>query len=172
MRGWDWKFCSILDWFLWQPALIFRCFPKITLSKGHVMNNQDTHFIVMVMKWFQKLRTRIITKEIPRIWGAVNQELLKKTKYIWEIYFGFLNDQIYISYKSQYQRLVLYFYWPLLPWSKCFSYFTVYMNQLGILLKCTCRDSQVNCCLASLGRTLNIRTTYHLSCSIEPFRNL
>ena len=46
----------------------------------------------------------LITQEIPRIWGPVSQEEWTKTKCIWEISFGHLSDQIYISYKLQYCR--------------------------------------------------------------------
>lgn len=40
------------------------------------------------------------TWEIPGVLRAMNRELWTKTKYIREMYFGHLNDQIYISYKS------------------------------------------------------------------------
>lgn len=41
-------------------------------------------------------------QEISKSLGAVGQELWTKAKYIWEIHFDHLNDQIHISYKSQY----------------------------------------------------------------------
>lgn len=42
--------------------------------------------------------------EIPRIWEAAIQALWTKTKYVGEIYFDYLNDQIHISCKPQCRR--------------------------------------------------------------------
>lgn len=41
-------------------------------------------------------------QEISKSLEGVGQELRTKAKYIWEIHFGHLNDQIHISYESQY----------------------------------------------------------------------
>lgn len=43
----------------------------------------------------------LIAQEILRIWGTMGQEPWMKAKYIWEIYFDHLNDQIHISSKTQ-----------------------------------------------------------------------
>lgn len=39
--------------------------------------------------------------ENSKFWGTCELKLRMKTKYVWKIYFGLLNDQMYISHKSQ-----------------------------------------------------------------------
>ena len=94
-------------------APTLRCFPKVTLltqtrcgGKGLVGNNTDAHFTSMALQLFPQLSTRE-----PLSWQKMLPLLLVLrqfhefwTKSMWEIYFGHLNNQICISYKSQYSN--------------------------------------------------------------------
>ena len=53
------------------------------------------------MLW-QKMLQCSYPQEIPRVLEALNQEPRINSKYTWEMYFGHLNDQIYVFYKSKY----------------------------------------------------------------------
>lgn len=50
----------------------------------------------------------VITKKIPRVLDDENHESCTKSKYILEISFRHLNDQICISYKSKYNSKQFY----------------------------------------------------------------
>lgn len=76
----------------WLVLLAISPHPWVikVLSKSHSVIIRDNFIVLM--------------KGILNILGAVSQQTWAKIKYIWGIYFGHLNDQIYILCKSQYQN--------------------------------------------------------------------
>ena len=82
-----------------KPVLLERGFLEITRHQFHFYDS-------VAFAEMEDKTPSIITKMLsfllslgmlsPRIWGAVSQELWMQNKYMWEIYFCHLNDQIYI----------------------------------------------------------------------------
>lgn len=82
-EGWNWKFNPLINGCVsWQPPLILG-----TSQSPH--SHKDTFIILNTWK-------------IPRVSGMWARNCIRKAEYIWKIYFGPLNDQICISYKSRY----------------------------------------------------------------------
>lgn len=115
---WSWLMESLYteDWFRLQPLPSRRW-----EERGGVRTEHSN----LLITWLAPLATSPqpqvppkvlinITKETPLSLStlrkfqvflrAVSQKLWMKTKYMWEIDFGHPNDQIHISYKSQYCR--------------------------------------------------------------------
>ena len=102
--------------FPWQPAPSLGAFQKSPhyhkphCGKGIVMNSMTPMSPLGLWSDFRNWgkETKYCKKRCPialisgNFKGFRSCEPRKKTKCIWEIYFGHLNDQIHISYNSQY----------------------------------------------------------------------